>query len=287
MIKKLDVNIERKGLWMDGDVCYRQTEAWFGHTTQDLKMDIIYSREPPEKPWPCIIWICGGAWLQMDQHAWLPNFIELARAGFAIATVQYRLSNDALFPGALQDIKGAVRFLRKNAERYRINPDRIGVMGESAGGHLAGMMAVSNGMKEFDDGDFLEYSSDVQAACPWYMVSDLTAFPQFENAGLAPESRLIGALCAKEPDKAKAASPVSYVSSKTVPCLLLHGLEDKTVPHDQSVAFHDALEKAGVPVELYSIPGADHADRHFCQPPVMERIIDFFQSYLQNQEAIP
>jgi len=281
MIKKINVELERTGLWMDGDVTYAQVDNWFGHTTKDLKLDIIYPQENGDKPWPCIVHICGGAWLQMDWHAHVPNFIELARAGFVVASVQYRLSNEAPFPGPLEDVKAAIRFLRRRAEKYHIDRDHFGVTGESAGGHLAGLVAATGNRREFDRGDYLEYGSHVQAACPWYMVSDLSAFPPGEDRGLSPEARLIGAIPGENPESARAASPVTYVTSDCPPCLLFHGTADPVVPHDQSVRFHDALERAGVPVTLYSVEGAKHAGRHFFQKPIEKLMIDFFTEWLK------
>ena len=281
MKKTLKLDLDRPGLWMDANVTYGQVDSWFGHTSQDLKLDIIYPHEGQEKPWPCIVWVCGGAWLQMDRHAHMPNFADLAREGFVVASVQYRLTNETVFPGPLEDIKAAIRYLRKNAARYNIDAGHFGVMGESAGGQLSGMVAVTGNRREFDKGEWLDYSSAVQAACPWYMVSDLAAFPALDNPGLSPEARLIGAIPEDRPELIKAASPISYVSADCPPCLLLHGTDDHTVPHDQSVRFHDALEKAGVPVTLYSIEGADHADENFFQKPVMELITAFFKKQLQ------
>ena len=281
MIKNINVELERPGLWMDGNVTYAQVDNWFGHTTQDLKLDIIYPHENLDKTWPCIVHICGGAWIQMDWHAHVPNYVEMVRAGFVVASVQYRLSNDVSFPGPLEDVKAAIRYLRKNAARYNIDPEKFGVTGESAGGHLAGMVAVTGNLRDFDKGENLEFSSAVQAACPWYMVSDLSAFPEIENPGLSPEARLIGDIPRNNPGLRDAASPITYVTSDCPPCLLLHGTADPIVPHDQSVRFHDALEKAGVPVTLYSVEGAKHADKHFFQKPVEKLMIDFFTEYLK------
>ncbi len=281
MIRNIKMEWERPGLWMDGDVTYGQADAWFGHTSQDLKLDIIYPHEGQDKPWPCIVWICGGGWLQMDHHAHVPNLADLAREGFVVASVQYRLSNDIPFPGPLEDVKAAIRYLRKNASRYNIDPDKFGVSGESAGGQLAGMVAVTGTHREFDKGEHLEYSSAVQAACPWYMVSDLSAFPPGDKPGLSPEARMIGDLPSDSPDLVKRASPVSYVSANCPPCLLFHGTDDHVVPYDQSIRFHDALEKAGVPVTLYSVEGADHADENFFQKPVMDIMTAFFKEQLQ------
>ncbi len=281
MIKSIKVNLDRPGLWMDGGVAYGQADFWYGHVSQNLKLDVIYPHENQEKPWPCIVWICGGAWRNMDVHAHMPNFVELARKGFVVASVQYRLSNEVTFPAALEDVKAAIRYLRRRADRYNIDVNKFGVMGESAGGHLAGMVAVTGGIKEFDKGDNLEFSSAVQAACPWYMVSDLSVFPPLDEPGLSPEARFIGGIPRDNPDLVRAASPVTYVSSDCPPCLLLHGTDDNTVPHDQSVRFYDALEKVGVPVTLVSVEGADHADENFFQEPVMEIIGEFFEEILK------
>lgn len=146
-------------------VAFSQVDSWFGHTRRDLKLDIIYP-EDPERVYPCIVWICGGAWLTMDRSAHLPYLAQLARSGFVVASVEYRTSNEAHFPAQLIDVKSAVRYLRAHAERYRIDPERFGVMGESAGGHLTAMAALADD-PAFDVGEYLEYSSKVQAACPW------------------------------------------------------------------------------------------------------------------------
>ena len=114
---------------------FAQVDAWFGHTRKDLKMDIIYP-EDQERLYPCIVWICGGAWVTMDRSAHLAYLAGLARSGFVVASVEYRTSNEAVFPAQLVDIKSAIRYLRAHSDRFRINPEQFGVMGESAGGHL-------------------------------------------------------------------------------------------------------------------------------------------------------
>ena len=111
-----------------------------------------------------------------------------------VASVQYRTSNEAVFPAQLQDVKAAIRYLRAHAERYCIDSEHFGVMGESAGGHLTAMAALTGDRKEFDTGDYLEYSSAVQAACPWYLPADITRMPVNVQKDMqsAPESLLIG-----------------------------------------------------------------------------------------------
>ena len=96
---------------------YAQRDSWFGHTMQDLKMDLIYP-EDKERKYPCIVWICGGAWLQMDRSAHLAYLSELARKGFIVASLQYRTSNETPFPGPLEDVKAGIRYLRAHAGRF-------------------------------------------------------------------------------------------------------------------------------------------------------------------------
>ncbi len=283
MKKIIEVGKERNGLWLDADITFAQTDAWFGHVTKNLKMDIIRPFPKDGEKFPCIVWICGGAWLQMDIHAHLPNLVELAREGYVIASVEYRDSNQVKFPGQLKDVKAAIRYLRANADKFQIDSTRIGVMGESAGGHLAAMTAVTGDRKEFDEGLYLEYSSAVQAACPWYLPCDFDKMSKASNgdSAMSPESWLIGADVTKNLDLIDVASPFQYINESTPPFLLLHGTNDTTVPYEQSEAMYDALEANHVPVDLFGIEGANHADIHFFQPQIMNIIIEFFNKILK------
>ena len=281
MKKTISVDIQRTGLWLDAEVTFAQVEHWFGHTSRDLKMDVIAPFKNQSKQWPCIVWICGGAWIQMDYHAHLPNFIELARAGFVIASVEYRDSNAVTFPGQLEDVKAAIRYLRAHADRYNIDPNRIGVMGESAGGHLAAMVGVTGDYEKFDKGTYLEYSSSVQAVCPWYVPSSFDKMMHKEvDTGLLPESRLIGKDASKNPKLVQDASPISYITKNTPPFLLIHGTKDQVVPFSQSEYLYEALETHNVPVDLIAVEGADHADIHFFQKEIVDEIKVFFKKNL-------
>jgi acetyl esterase/lipase len=166
--------------YLDENVTYARANAWFGHVTRDLKMNIIYP-QTGEKQFPCIVWICGGGWSQMDKGAHIPYLSGLARRGFVVASVEYRLGHEAPFPGALIDIKSAVRFLRAHAQRYSINAQKIGAAGESAGGYLTAMVSLLRD-KELEKGEYLDKSSDVQAACPWYLPCDLAEMFKIKGA---------------------------------------------------------------------------------------------------------
>lgn len=262
------------------DVAFAQVDAWYGHTRRDLKMDIIYPEDKNEK-YPCIVWICGGAWLTMDKSAHLAYLSELARSGFVVASVEYRTSNEAKYPLPLMDVKAAVRYLRAHSERYRIDPEHFGVMGESAGGYLTSMTALVND-KKYDVGEYLEYSSKVQAACPWYPPTDVQRFPYLsaEEAAASPESLLLGKNVALNRKEALAICPVAYVTKDAPPFMIIHGTEDGTVPFEQGELLHDKLEEAGCDVKLVAIKGADHADMQFFQKELWERIIHFFHEKL-------
>lgn len=261
-------------------VTFAQVDAWFGHTVRGLKADVIYP-EDHEQKYPCIVWICGGAWLTMDRSAHLAYLCKLARSGFVVASVEYRTTNEAVYPKQLEDIKAAIRYLRAHSERYHIDPERFGVMGESAGGHLTAMSALVND-PVYDVGDYLDYSSSVQAACPWYPPSDASTFP-YESpvqAGPAPESLLLGKNVLLFQEEALAISPVSHVTKDAPPFMIIHGTADATVPFTQGQMLHDKLEEAGCDVRMIAIEGADHAGVQFFQKEIWDRISAFFHEKL-------
>ena len=173
------------------------------------------------------------------------------------------------------------RSLRAHADRFNIDPDRIGVMGESAGGYLTCMAALATD-PVYDVGENLEYSSAVQAACPWYPPTDFRGFPYSdpEQCAASPESLLMGKNVMRHPEEALACCPVSFVTKAAPPFLIIHGEDDHTVPFGQGEELHDELEKAGCDVTLLSIEDADHADLHFFQKEVWDEICAFFRAKL-------
>lgn len=280
MRETINVRVEAPQYTVVTDITFAQVDAWFGHTIRDLKADVIYPEDSTRK-YPCIVWICGGAWLTMNRSAHLAYLCELARSGFVVASVEYRTTNEALYPRQLEDIKAAIRYLRAHSERYHIDPERFGVMGESAGGHLTAMAALVND-PVYDVGDYLAYSSKVQAACSWYPPSDASAFP-YESplqAAAAPESLLLGKNVLLFQEEALGLSPVSYVTKDAPPFMIIHGTADATVPFAQGAMLYDKLEAAGCDVTLIAIEGANHADLQFFQKEIWERISVFFHEKL-------
>ena len=262
-------------------ITYAQVDSWFGHCRRDLKLDLIYPEDGEGKTYPCIVWICGGAWQRMDKAAHLAYLGTLAQEGFVVASVEYRTSNEGTHPMQLCDIKAAIRYLRAYAKRYRINSEKFGAMGESAGGYLTCMAALDQD-KKLDTGEYLEYSSQVQAACPWYPPTDASHFPydDVEKAAMSSESLLMGFNVMTHPQEAYENSPVSKVTPDAPPFLLIHGTKDSTVPFSQSEELYDALEAAGCDVTLLALDGAEHADLMFFQDEVWQQIIAFFKRTL-------
>ncbi|WIM98492.1 alpha/beta hydrolase [Actinoplanes oblitus] len=228
-----------------------------------------------ERPSPLIIWIHGGAWLfgsnKSDGPRLAPGDIttRILAAGFAVARVTYRFSREACFPAQLHDVKAAVRWLREYAGDLGLDPARFGVWGESAGGHLASLVALTG-----DDPDpalagrngILGVSDAVQSAVLWYAPGNLLSMAaqshpegvQDHDAPDAPESLLVGGPVQTLPNESAAASPVTYVSGDTPPILLMHGADDRVVPAAQSEELYDRLAALSAPVTLRIIPGADH-----------------------------
>lgn len=285
MKEKLKIKVESPQFSAVTGVTFAQVDAWFGHTRRDLKMDIIYP-EDADRQYPCVVWICGGAWLLMDRSAHLAYLSEVARSGFVVASVEYRTSNEGIYPIPLMDVKAGIRYLKAHSERYCIDPERIGVMGESAGGYLAAMAALVDD-KAYDVGEYTAYSSKVQAACPWYPPTDVTAFsyPSEVEAAASMESLLLGKNVAQHKEEALAICPVSYVTKDAPPFLIIHGDDDHTVPFMQGELLHDKLEAAGADVRLLVLEGADHADMQFFQKETWQRITAFFKEKLGEAKA--
>ena len=231
-----------------------------------LELDLYL---PAQRPAPVVVFVHGGGWRLGSRHSAGPAYSEtspfeaVARAGVAVASVDHRLSGEAVWPAQLHDVKAAVRWLRARAGELGVDPRRVYAWGESAGGHLAALLGLTAGDPELEgDVGVTGPSSAVAAVAAWYPPTDLPALPGDLGADpAAPDSReaqLLGAPVAAVPDRAAQASPVASVSSAAPPFLLLHGRADRLIPCVQSERLRAALQDAGVPVELTTYDGADH-----------------------------
>jgi len=226
---------------------------------------------------PVLVWIHGGAWIIGQKEDTVP--LEWLALGYAVASVGYRLSGDAIFPTQLQDVKAAIRWIRAHADRYALDPGRIVVWGESAGGHLAALLGTTGEVASLDVGDNLDRSSRVNGVIDFYgnvdLAADAAANPAI-NAAKSPHSQLLGGPVLERRELALQANPVTYISKDDPPFLVVHGDADRNVPFAQSVMLVDALRAAGVPVTFYAVPGGGHGD--FTDPQVRRLVTDFLSA---------
>jgi acetyl esterase/lipase len=256
-----------------------------------LRLDLYLPRQrSANQRLPLVIWVHGGAWLEGNKFP--TPAAALATRGYAVASVGYRFSQEALFPAQIADCKAAVRFLRANANRYRLDPDRFGAWGPSAGGHLVALLGTADHVREWDQqvGGNPDVSSRVQAVCDWFGPTDLTKMAAQappdgridHDAPDAPEARLIGGPVQQNKEKAARANPITYVTKNAPPFLIQHGDRDTIVPFGQSELLHEALKKAGVPVTFERVAGAGHGGPAFDTPEMFDKVAAFFDKHLKR-----
>lgn len=213
----------------------------------------------------------------------------LAAHGYFVASVEYRLSQEAKFPAQIEDCKCAIRYLRAHAKKYNIDPDRIGCWGSSAGGHLVALLGTSGGVKELEGkGGWQDQSSRVQAVCDWFGPTDFPKMGGSHNDINSPECQLIGGSYTEKADVVRAANPITYVTRDDPPFLIMHGENDNTVPIGQSELLDEALKKAGVEVTFVRVKNAGHgfggAGTEPSREEIQKQIIAFFDKHLKKAE---
>ena len=251
-----------------------------GHPRQKLE---LYG-PGVDAPAPLVVYIHGGAFRAGDKAEHPP--LEYLAEGYALAAINYRLSQHALFPAQIEDCKAAVRWLRAHAKEYGLDPRRVAVGGSSAGGHLAAMVGTAHHVKAFDVGEHLDVSSRVQAVLDYFGPTDFLQMDAHRPPGGmvhdtpdSPESQLVGGPIQENPDRVARANPITYVTAGAPPFLIVHGDRDPLVPHHQSVLLATALEKAGVPVTFYTVEGGGHGG--FEDPKVDELTKAFLEEHLR------
>ena len=251
----------------------------------------VYSPTSSNNKSPLILTIYGSAWKSNRSKA--SKYIKkslikpLIDAGFAVASINHRSSTDALFPAQIHDVKAAIRFLRGNASEYKIDSSFVGVTGSSSGGHLAAMAGTTshNKLMEGNVGKFLDYDSHVNAVVDWFgptdfLLMDICGSKMVHDAVNSPESKLIGGAIQENKEKASAANPINYISSKTPPFLIIHGMVDLTVPYCQSKVLKMALERANIESELISVRDGGHGKNVFIDKYKVE-MVNFFLKNLK------
>ena len=253
----------------------------------ELHLALAWPKQPTTVPMPVVVHIHGGAW-QVGDHRGPENY-PFAQHGFFTANVEYRLSSEAIFPAQIHDCKAAIRYLRAHAAELQLNPRKIGVWGESAGGHLAALLGTSGGVTKLE-GDLgnAQESSGVQAVVDFYGPTDLATMgdaksTQNHTAADAPESLLLGGPLLQNLDKAKEASATTYVDKSDPPFLIFHGERDPVVPFNQSEKLLAALQKVGVESALVRVKNGGHGFDSQCSPTQDQTVamaIEFMSKHL-------
>lgn len=253
---------------------------------RSLKLDILRPKKAPAQPMPVVVYIHGGAW-RGGNKAGMPGLCNrLAQQGYFCVSVQYRFSQEAVFPAQIEDTKCAIRYLRAHAKQYNINPDRIGAWGHSAGGHLVALLGTAGDAKDLEGkGGWQDQSSRIQCVIDCFGPADFTVIPKglegVKEAMSSPVTQLLGGPVPQNMEKAAKASPITYVSKDDPPILIMHGDADPTVPISQSEKFYEALKKAGVDATLHVVKGAGHG---FRGPEIEEVTAAFFDKHLKGKK---
>jgi acetyl esterase/lipase len=266
-----------KGTQVLRDLEYAKVEG------KSLKLDLYLPPREAGRRLPLVVWIHGGAWRGGSKNR--TRATCLLPAGYAVASISYRFSQEAIFPAQIHDCKAAIRWLRAHGDKYALDTKRIGVWGSSAGGHLVALLGTSGGVQALEGtvGGNLDQSSRVQAVCDFCGPSDFMAIvnaPSHINrrSPNAPESRLLGGPPATVPERARQASPVTHATADDPPFMTVHGARDRTVPPSQATRLHEVLRKAGVPSELHMLKNVGHGIR---APGLHEKVRRFFDKHVK------
>lgn len=273
------------------DIVYATVDGY------DLLLDIAVPKYI-NSPVPAIVDIPGGAWRKVEKKA--QDALFYAKHGFVGISINHRTSDVAVFPAAVHDCKTAIRWVRANAQRYNIDPERIGVTGVSSGGHLATLLGTSGGDEYLEgNGDYLDFSSRVQAVVDHFGPTDFLQDYKDEISNNSAQSLFIGGSLMKNKDKVRLANPITYIDGTDPPVWIGHGEQDGMVNIAQSEILYEALKKANVPTKFVRVHNADHMYFRYrweeeIEPPIAEIFqysMDWFTMYLGKPDidssAIP
>lgn len=248
----------------------------------------IYLPAKAKQNLPLIVWIHGGAWMLNDKYAdmgYMKNTVKgFIDSGYALASINYRYSTEAVFPAQIQDCNQAIEYLYQHASQYKIDKNRIAVIGFSAGGHLASLLALSNNneVRAFYPPTGVHFR--IKLALDFYGPSDFIMLGNNPDTSVNnmrnPVSVLLGAMPVDRPDIAKRASPVNYIDKNDPPFLIVQGEKDESVPNTQSKVLSAWLTIAGVKNKLIIVPGAPHYGEMFDAEYIRKELFGFLAIYL-------
>ncbi|MCZ6675388.1 MAG: alpha/beta hydrolase [Verrucomicrobia bacterium] len=244
-------------------------------------LDLYLPKEMSDGPLPVVVWVHGGGWLNGKKE--IPKAEYLAGHGYAVASINYRLTHEAIWPAQIEDCRESVRWLRRHAKSYHLDSKNIGVWGSSAGGHLVALMGTLPYPKDEN------ISSRVKAVCDWFGPTELLSMPPNnvgngrteEDVANSNGAKLLGCTVKDCPELARQASALDNVSSDDASFLIMQGELDPGVPVSQSSRFYDKLKVHGVYAEFEIVKEGGHGGRHFNTDAVRSRVLRFFDSNLK------
>lgn len=268
------------------DVCYVERNG----VQRTLQMIVPEGRTLGDTTYPAILYVQGSAWMKQDQYKRLGAMARLAHRGFVTAILQYRESEIAPFPAQIEDTKTGIRFLRKYAEEYHINPDQIFLMGDSSGGHTAMMAGLTAQQNILDTDVYADVSCEIRAIIDLYGVSDICQngdFPTTLNQGEpdSPEGKFIGMKNVYEyPELSEPTKCIHYIKKEvpTVPILMMHGTADDMVSCNQSIRLYKKLREEEKDVTFYLVKNAIHGDVAFWTEDTMDIMEAFIRKQLKD-----
>ena len=278
---------EQLKLFPQGTV-FHQNIPYANDTLKKHQLD-IYLPANTNKNLPLVVWIHGGAWMLNDKYAdmgYMKNTVRsFIDSGYAFASVNYRYSTDSVFPAQIRDCNAAVEFLYRNANKYHIDKNRIALIGFSAGGHLASLLALSNN-DHVSTFSTMQVDFTIKTCIDFYGPSDFIMLANNPDTSINnmrnPVSLLLGALAVERPDIAKLASPVTYVDKNDPPFLIVQGEKDESVPNTQSKILSSWLTLKGVKNDLIIVPDAPHYGEMFDAEYIRKKVFEYLSLYLLN-----
>lgn len=270
-------------------------QPYAGNDNPRQALDLyLPKKRSTDKALPVIAFIHGGAWRAGDKRSGLRRLTPFIASGdYAGVSIGYRLTNEAQWPSQIHDCKAAIRWIRANAKKYNLDPEKIAVWGTSAGGHLVAMLGTSGGVKELEGkiGKHLDQSSRVDVVVNFFGPAEMLTMGDHpstmdHNAPDSPESLLIGGPILENKEKARSASPITHVTKDDAPILNVHGTADPLVPYPQSVDFNKRLVEAGVASNLITITDGGHGNFGKATEKVNQSVSEFFAKHLRSEKSI-
>jgi acetyl esterase/lipase len=275
--------LRREPITFELDIPYADTD------NPRQRLDLYLPKNSNSNKLPVIVFFHGGGWMMGDKSQEDSRLMPFLRTGqYAGVSADYRLSGEAQWPAQIYDSKAVIRWVRANASKYGLDADHIGVWGISAGAHLVLMLGVSGDVPELegDIGPYKGVSSKVAAVVNFFGPSDFLAIigqPGHIDSTRSDDSmaKLLGGGLHENPEKAKAASPITYVTANDPPMLTVHGTRDPTVPYDQAVRMDATLRKAGVTSYFITVKGGGHGFGNLADG----RVKAFLDKYLRGKDV--